>query len=146
MRIILDTNIIIRLANTADRDHAVADQAIVALRGQGNELCIVPQILYEYWVVATKPVKQNGLGMSGETADEAVTRWLRLFHLLRDERAIFRHWRELVRDHDVSGRPAHDARIAAAMIRHGIDRLLTFNAGDFKRYDLTVMTPAEVLA
>jgi predicted nucleic acid-binding protein len=35
---------------------------------------------------------------------------------------------------NVSGKPAHDARLVAAMIKHGIVHLLTFNDGDFKRY------------
>ncbi|MEK7832647.1 MAG: hypothetical protein AAB401_16260 [Acidobacteriota bacterium] len=43
------------------------------------------------------------------------------------------------------GKPAHDARIVAAMKVHGIAHLLTFNVGDFKRFpNITVVSPDEV--
>lgn len=43
-----------------------------------------------------------------------------LFTLLRDERAIFEHWQELVVQFDVKGKNGHDARLVAAMKRHKI--------------------------
>jgi predicted nucleic acid-binding protein len=39
-----------------------------------------------------------------------------------------------VADYRVSGKNAHDARLVAAMVVHGIDSILTFNAQDFVRY------------
>jgi predicted nucleic acid-binding protein len=64
------------------------------------------------------------------------------FKLLRDERTIFEFWYRLVLDHDVKGKQVHDARLVAAMLRHGISHLLTFNAADFARYpDITVVEP-----
>ncbi len=35
----------------------------------------------------------------------------------------------------MGGKQAHDANIAATMLTHGIPRLLTFNAADFRRFD-----------
>ena len=47
--------------------------------------------------------------------------------------------------HQVLGRNAHDPRLVAAMVVHGLTHLLTFNAGDFARYPgLTVLDPATV--
>jgi hypothetical protein len=34
----------------------------------------------------------------------------------------------------VQGKQAHDARLVAAMQRHGPSHLLTFNTADFQRY------------
>ena len=34
----------------------------------------------------------------------------------------------------VAGKQVHDANIAATMLAHGIPRLLTFNAADFRRF------------
>jgi hypothetical protein len=42
--------------------YSIAAPAIEALPEQGRELHIVPQNLIELWVVATRPVEQNGLG------------------------------------------------------------------------------------
>ncbi len=54
--------------------------------------------------------------------------------LLRDERAVYDCWRELVAKYGIQGKQAHDARLVAAMQRHGITHLLTFNTSDFSRY------------
>ena len=57
-----------------------------------------------------------------------------LFQLLRDERGVYSVWEHLVSSLGVKGKQAHDARLAAAIQRHAITRLLTFNTGDFMRY------------
>lgn len=55
------------------------------------------------------------------------------------------YWLELVVQHAVTGKPAHDARLAAVMRANGIEQILTFNVGDFKRYKgLNVYSPQEV--
>lgn len=43
-------------------------------------------------------------------------------------------WERLVVAHRVSGKNAHDARLVAAMLVHGVENLLTFNTQDFRRY------------
>ena len=46
----------------------------------------------------------------------------------------------------VLGTQVYDARlVAAAMLAHGIDRILTFNVADFSRYGVTVVHPAAVV-
>ena len=71
----------------------------------------------------------------------------RLFRLLRDERAVFPLWQQLVVTFEVKGKKAHDARLAAAMQRHAVTHLLTFNTSDFARYPhLTAQSPTSVLA
>ena len=48
--------------------------------------------------------------------------------------------------HNVSGVQVHDARLAAAMRVHGIQRVLTFNARDFARYpDIQAVHPQTLL-
>jgi predicted nucleic acid-binding protein len=135
MRILLDTNVLCRLADKGHPFHATAETAVAALRDAGHELCLVPQVLYEYWVVVTRPVSDNGLGMSTTDVDRAIELWLELFTLFRDERGVFTIWRELTARHDVKGKAAHDARLVAAMKRHGLEHLLTFNVADFQRYE-----------
>ena len=85
--------------------------------------------------------------MSIALTDSAVTKWLTLFRLLLDERGIFTHWRDLVVTHAVHSKLTHDARIVAAMQRHGLTNLLTFNHSDFSRFTgINVFTPADILA
>ncbi|MEX2138553.1 MAG: PIN domain-containing protein [Pirellulales bacterium] len=147
MLILIDTSIVVRAVETGHRDHSAATNALRELRQAGHGLFVVPQIHYEFWVVATRPVDQNGLGMSTAVADAELARLAPpLFRLLQDERAIYGEWRRLVSQHDVKGKKAHDTRLAAAAKRHALTHILTFNAGDFGRYsEITVLTPADVL-
>ncbi len=85
--------------------------------------------------------------MTTSDTAEKVKALQRLFPLYRDERAIFERWEELVTRYDVKGKTTHDARLVAAMLRHGLTHLLTFNGSDFKRFtEITVLTPSEVAA
>ncbi len=59
---------------------------------------------------------------------------------------VFSRWLELVTTHDVKGKQIHDARLAASLKAHNIETLPTLNSDDFKRYDVNVVHPREVLA
>jgi len=48
--------------------------------------------------------------------------------------ATYREWRRLILLYKVSGAQVHDARLAASMLVHGVQSILTFNTGDFARY------------
>ena len=146
MRFLVDTNVLIRLAQPSHRHHATAKNAFECLRLANHHGFIVPQVLYEFWVVGTRPETENGLGL---TIDEVVAELAEikvLFRFFRDERTIFEKWEHLVETHRVSGKPAHDARLVAAMVRHGLTHILTFNAQDFARYaGITVLIPDNVI-
>ena len=147
MRILLDTNVLLRLADAGRDSHADAIDAVDWLVAHGYEPVLVPQNLYEYWAVATRPVENNGLGMSPPQVDQAISQWLPLFRLLLDERGIFKLWRELVTVHEVKGKTSHDARLVAAMQRHEVAHLLTINRQDFLRFTrITTVTPHDILS
>jgi predicted nucleic acid-binding protein len=70
-----------------------------------------------------------------------------LFVLLPETPAIYPVWESLVIQHRVSGKPAHDARLVAAMQVHGIASILTFDKSGFARYPgIEVIHPADVAA
>jgi predicted nucleic acid-binding protein len=143
--ILVDTNVLLRAAQPGHSQYAAAVGAVKTARKRGEVPCVVPQVLYEFWVVATRPVADNGLGMTTTDAEADVADLIQQFHLFRDERAILDRWRRLVVDHDVRGKTAHDARIVAAMERHGIQRLLTFNPQHFRRFaGIDVVHPDDV--
>lgn len=53
--------------------------------------------------------------------------------------------RDLVVSRNVIGVKVHDAKLVASMIAHDIERLVTFNTKDFKRYpEIEVLDPSEV--
>jgi predicted nucleic acid-binding protein len=143
--ILVDTNVLLRAAQPSHPHCAAAIAAVKSARLRGYIPCIVPQVIYEYWVVATRSVADNGLGLTIAEAETDTAQLLDQFQLFRDERAIFDHWRQIVVQHDVHGKSAHDARLVAAMNRHGLAYLLTFNDADFKRFtEITALHPAKI--
>lgn len=146
MRVLLDTNIIIRAAQPNQPTWADINQALTALVAHGCTLCVVPQNIYEFWVVATRPQAQNGFGLTPADAKALVDGTLGKLTLLRDERGIFNLWMALVDQFAVEGKSAHDTRLVAAMQRHLIGNLLTNNKSDFARFPITALTPQEVIA
>lgn len=145
MRILVDTNILTRSAQPTHSQHELAIGAVSTLRARAETLCLLPQNFYELWVVCTRPVQENGLGMSPENAQGSFVLLRESFTLLEELPQTFGIWEELVVGHSVLGKAAHDARLAAGMKANGVDALLTFDEKHFARYKwLTVLAPAEI--
>lgn len=142
MRVLVDTNILLRLAQPETEAAGFALDALDLLGKGGFRGCVVPQVIYEYWVVATRPLEQNGLDHRLSHVNRDLDRIQGMFLFLRDERAVFEHWHNLVSQHEVRGKNAHDARLVAAMHRHGVEHILTNNDRDFRRFTgITIHTP-----
>jgi len=145
MRVLLDTNVLLRLSQPDNPHSTPAEKAIQSLRMSGRILCVVPQSLYEFWAVATRPQSANGLGMATDEVREHVRLIKRLYTFLNDDTSLFANWESLVQKYCAVGKSAHDARLVAAMFAHGIAQLLTFNDTDFARYDgIVVRSPFEL--
>ena len=113
MRVLVDTNVILRFTQHANPGHVVA---------------------------------VNGFGMLVANADQQIHELLQHFTLLQDERGIYSRWHDLVVTYNVQGKQAHDTRLVAAMERHGVRYLLTFNTSDFARFPRIVAhSPAEIM-
>lgn len=135
MLVLADTNVILRVLEPRHAHHSHAVGALRSLKQSGCDLCFVPQVDYEFWVAATHPIAANGLGMTPQQAAAEIRKLgPPLFRFFRDERAVYDKWQLLVIQHAVQRKSAHDARLVAAMQRHGITRLLTFNPSDFARF------------
>jgi predicted nucleic acid-binding protein len=133
MAILLDTNILVRLAQPHHPSAPVAARALKALRSSNEALHITQQNVVEFWAVTTRPIDANGLGFTTQQAAEEIAVLKRLF-LLLPEVPLQDAWERLVTGNRVSGKNAHDARLVAAMVVHGIESILTFNMQDFLRY------------
>ncbi|HEX3142824.1 MAG TPA: PIN domain-containing protein [Pyrinomonadaceae bacterium] len=145
MIVLVDTNVLVK---SIQQSHAMYDNARTAaatLLRQKHQLSVVAQNLIEFWAVATRPLASNGLALSVVDTAAHVKTFQTTFTLLPDTQDIFSEWQRLVEAHAVSGRQAHDARIVAAMLVHGVTHILTFNADDFRRYhEITVVNPQDI--
>jgi predicted nucleic acid-binding protein len=146
MTILLDTNILTRAAQPHHPMHQPAVDAGAMLRQSGEALYLAPQNLYEFWVVATRPPGENGPGWDVVQAQSESNQLKTMFRILDETPAILPKWERFVSHYQVKGKNGHDARLVAAMIIHGIERLLTYNVADFQRYrEITVISPESVL-
>lgn len=147
VRILLDTNICLRFADAAAEAHEIATRAVHRLILDGHRIRLTPQVLIEFWAVATRPAKNNGLEWTTSHTEIELTALTSRFGMLGDRNAVLPIWRNLVSTHDVKGKNAHDARIAAVMSAHGVEHLLTFNGDDFKRFPhVRALKPLDVVA
>lgn len=134
MACLVDTNVLLRLAVPADPRHLSARRAVEALEEDG--LYAGGQNFVEFWNVATRPVENNGLGLTIPVAERVLSQLEQAFSRLPEPAEVYDRWRELVVRFGVSGVKVHDTRLVALMLANNIVQILTFNAADFRRYEV----------
>ena len=132
MAVLLDTNILVRLANSADAAHATATRAVFELRRRGEPFHIAAQNLVGFRSVATRPLASNGLGLSAVEAQAKSDAFEAAFGLLSDTPAIFPAWKALVIAAGTTGKQVHDARLLAFCEVHNVTNLMTFDTAHFR--------------
>jgi predicted nucleic acid-binding protein len=143
MSVFVDTNILLRSVQPSHPLHEAAVNSVASFIAAGTPLMVTPQIVAEFWNVATRPIENNGLGMPHEQARDELARLEAFFALLSESPEVYAEWKRLVIAHGVTGVKVHDARLVAAMKVYAISRILTFNRDDFRRYpDIEIITPA----
>jgi hypothetical protein len=73
-----------------------------------------------FWAVASRPVEQNGLGMTAAQTAVELGRLKQFFAILPDTADIHPESERVVTEYQVLGKKAHDARLVAPMNVHGI--------------------------
>jgi len=149
MAFLLDTSILVRLANVNDVQHPVAARAVLELHRRGEVLHITPQVLIEFRNVATRPKSANGAGLSIMEAENHAATFVAKFALLAETPDIYVAWKAIVEALAIVGKQVHDARITAVCHVHAVTHLLTFNVAHFGRMasfgpGVAVVDPASV--
>jgi predicted nucleic acid-binding protein len=145
MKVLLDTNVLLRSSQPAHPHHVPAVAAVRALVIGGWTLCISSQTVYEFLAVATRLLADRGLAMSHAEADAELGKLLPATEVFYDSALVVEELRRLMIQHGVSGKSVHNARLVATMNVHGLDRILTFNGRDFARFTLiTVLAPEKI--
>jgi predicted nucleic acid-binding protein len=146
MSVLVDTNVLLRRTQPDHEQHTLAVESVARLLANGEPTYFTPRNISEFWNIATRPMANNGLGLSTALALREVTLIESVLTLLPDVAAMYDGWKRLVVQHAVVGVRVHDTRLVAAMKVHGIQRILTFNTADFTRYEVEVFSPASLLA
>jgi predicted nucleic acid-binding protein len=142
-RYLLDTNILLRAANKTSAQHPATIAAMTALTELGHDLAITPQVLVEFWAVASRPLEANGFGWPTADVRNAIDRLLERFPLILEPSTVFPEWLQLATASQVIGKKAHDARLASLCRIEGVV-LLTFNTPDFRRFGISTVSPDEL--
>jgi len=133
--ILLDTNILIHSKLAASPHYAKVTQRLTHFYEDNEELIICPQVLYEFYVVATRPANKNGLGVSSHDALHEINNLQETFTLISDPAGLFVDWMSLLQKYQTLGKSAHDTRLVAFMMGHGIKHIYTLNPADLNRYN-----------
>ena len=105
---LIDTTVLIRLANATDAQHAVAARAVLELHRRGEVLHVTPQVMVEFRNVATRPTAVNGLGLSIADAEAQAATFEARFPLLAETPDIYPAWKALVGALGVIGKQVHE--------------------------------------
>jgi predicted nucleic acid-binding protein len=143
---LLDTNILLRIADTSSPQHPLVLAAITNILSKGDKCVITSQVLIEFWVVATRPVEVNGLGWTPQETTQKIRQFIAQFRFLEETKEIFTNWHQLVTTHNIKGKRTHDVRLLAIMTVYNIPYLLTLNPNDFIPLpDITIIQPQDLL-
>jgi predicted nucleic acid-binding protein len=138
----VDTNLLVYASQKRSAFHVRAFACLQEARGERRALWISRQVLREYLATVTRPQRdQAPLPMAEAIAD--VEGFEQDFNVAEDGPEVFAELRRLLIRVPIAGKQVHDANIVATMLAHGITRLLTFNAADFRRFGslIELVTP-----
>lgn len=126
----VDTNILIYADVPAAPECQAARRILEDLTSQGIEIWISRQVLREYMAFMTrsqtlmKPVPREKVATD-------IRRWSSQFKIAEDGSLVTER---LLASFSIGGKQVHDANIVATMLAHGINRLVTHNVADFRRF------------
>jgi predicted nucleic acid-binding protein len=147
MKILLDTNILLRLTQKSSEHHLVATACFQRLGDSGHTFCIGSQSVAEFLAVATRPQANQGLGMSPTEAEASLSSLTSALEFLYDSPDVVAELRRLVVGYNVIGKSIHDAKLVAAMVTNQVKQIVTFNVRDFARYkEITIVDPRTMSA
>jgi predicted nucleic acid-binding protein len=137
MAYLLDTGVLLRLANQEDAQHQLVRLAIEKLAVRQERLVTTTQNVAEFWNVATRPTTENGLGQQVVDVTGAIQSVIEpLCTVLREHSRHFAELKRLLATHQIVGKQVHDARLVASMITWKVKRILTLNEKHFRRFEV----------
>lgn len=132
--ILVDTNVLLTAITPSRPLHRRAFEVLEQWPNRGVSLLTTGQILREFLVVSTRPLEANGLGLSPDAAlRNAGQLWGRMV-FLSETKETAEELVRLVSEKGCRGKQIHDVNLVATLCSHGARRILTSNAGDFRRF------------
>ena len=109
MRVLVDTNILVRSVQKGHPSCRSARRGLVSLYRSNDQLFLTTKNVAEFWNVCTRPLTTNGLGLTIEATDRYTSQLEKFFIIVPESSQSFLLWRKLVLAHAVAGVKVHDA-------------------------------------
>ena len=138
---LVDANVLIYALDADAPQHAAARALLEAAREPSSTLYVTSQVLCEFYSIITNPRRVSAPRSSAEALD-AISALLRFLRVLPVPASAMDRLVDLLRRRPVVGGDVFDVQLIATMQANGIDRIYTFNTGDFEAFpELTVVAP-----
>ena len=137
-KVLVDTNVLLEATDEGRRFHVQAQSLFRNGFDDGVDLFIGTQVLREYLVVATRPIENNGLGMTTDFALDNVIRFQARVSLVAETLQAGDLFVEWAGKYRISGKRLHDLQILATASVAGMHALITANEKDYP--DTTPLT------
>jgi predicted nucleic acid-binding protein len=127
----LDASVLLAATDESRPHHGTALRSIAVHRSMGLHFAVSGQILREYLVVATRAPEANGLGLHPASALGNIEALRQRLVFLEETEQVSERLLLLVKKYALSGTRIHDANVVAAMLAHGLEKIVTENQRDF---------------
>ena len=140
---VLDANVLAYAVDAEAPQHAASRALLDAAIDPSVTLYVTSQILCEFYSLITNPRRVRVVSSSAE-ALSIISSMLALpgLYVLPSPARTVAGWMQLLQRRPVTGGDVFDLQIVATMQANGVQRIYTFNTGDFEVFpELAVMTP-----
>jgi toxin-antitoxin system PIN domain toxin len=138
---IIDANVLVYAFDTNAPQHLASRTLLDAGRAGTTTLYVTSQVLCEFYSIVTNP-RRVLKPRTVADAIAAITDLLSFLHVLPIPARTVEGWLALLRGRPVTGGAVFDLQLAAAMLANGVQRIYTYNTGDFEDFkELAVVEP-----
>jgi hypothetical protein len=140
---LVDTNILVYSLYNDAPQHAASRALMEQANSDTAALLVTHQTMAEFFAVVTNPRRVTNPKTPAE-AVAAVKDFMALpgLGLLPQPLDAVSRWCDLVQQHPVRGADIFDLQLIATMLASGVNRIYTYNRGDFNSFpQIQILTP-----
>jgi|WetSurMetagenome_2_1015567.scaffolds.fasta_scaffold527716_1 uncharacterized protein len=137
---LLDTNVLVYAMNKDAPNHDACRALLDRALAQEIQVCVAPQVLFEYFAVVTSP-RQMTIPLSAADAASDIECLRRAFPVVCPGKRVIDLTLETARALGQSGRHVFDIVLAATMLENGIKAIFTFDDRFARVPGITILTP-----
>ena len=138
-RIFVDTNVLLACSDGLRVTHEDSLHFLEkAVRGE-YRLFACGQVFREYMVVTTRPLEENGMGLSPKKSHENIQTFRKVIQVLDETSDSLTELARMVKQYELKGKRIHDANLVAVMRTYGLSHLKTWNPKDFSPFSKLIL-------